>query len=660
MTAVVEMGFARAHAPLVTSDWAGAAHAVLSLSLVLSLSVLPVAILGLAWDRWLRRSYWPDPARLTSIVTGAIVSVAGVFLVLDVFESHPANEFPARLNLLRAVALIAVSGMGTALTVWVLMPAARRLMNVTPHLARPRVIPSAIGAVAVLVAFFVVHVGLAPIHLSYQIGVVSFCGVALTLVVARWVVVGLPRVVLRVAAISWLVSCLFAFVLSVRNDHARFVLFAQCPGGSAVAGTLRDILDFDGDGTAGTWVGGTDCASFDPLRGPARVEIPGDGIDQDCRGGDAAEPRTVGSPALWSHCEPPRDRPNILLVTVDALRASAVRDDVMPQLFGFSHLALDFRRAYAPTTQTPFSMASIFSGRVASDLGTANMIEQRDLDMGRGLPDRLAASGYDTLVFSEFPLPKALTLGFQKVNPHRSVYDTYPFVAKLSFASAGMTTAILASLDEPRVRPFFVWVHYPDAHAPYLVSPAWAPSHLSPYEREAAYVDYHIGRLLEGLRSRDLASKTIVAITADHGEDLGVRGREGHGPDAYESAIHVPLLLWVAGCQPRRFEEPVSLSRLGPTLAALAAMEMPGRTLMPHEGPEVPVVSEVVQVLDLFKRAIIGTRYKLIVDVRNGGRVLFDLQEDPRETHNIYDEERAAAAAMEAAYQSWLDNPGYR
>jgi arylsulfatase A-like enzyme len=350
----------------------------------------------------------------------------------------------------------------------------------------------------------------------------------------------------------------------------------------------------------------------------------------------------------------------VLLVTVDALRADALTARVMPNASEFARVSIDFRRSYVPATQTKLSMASMFAGCPASDLGTSNMISNPDLDMGRPLAMRFRDAEYATSVFSLLRLHPALVIGFERVNPGRELFDVYPSVPKLAFGSAGLTTAAIAILDEDSHRPFFMWIHYPDVHAPYLTSPEWQPSQLTAYESEAAYVDFHLGRLLNAIRARALEQSTIIVLTADHGEDLGERGREGHGPDVYESAVHVPLLIWVPGCAPRTILDPVSVSRLGPTLALLCGVKSEGRSLLPHRGVDVPVVAEAVQVLDIFKRAIIGPRYKLIVDVRNGGRVLFDLEIDPGETTDIYGEQPSIAAEMEARYQTWLDSPGQR
>ncbi|HHH29363.1 MAG TPA: hypothetical protein ENK57_13600, partial [Polyangiaceae bacterium] len=149
------------------------------------------------------------------------------------------------------------------------------------------------------------------------------------------------------------------------------------------------------------------------------------------------------------------------------------------------------------------------------------------------------------------------------------------------------------------------------------------------------------------------SQRVAVVVTADHGEELGARLVEGHGRYLYESSIHVPLLLRVPGCPPARVERPVSLTQIAPTLAALLG-----------HAPWAPTLATPIEVVvetmdrDVSHRAVIGERFKLVVDVRHGGRALFDLDADPRETRDVQAEHPQAAAALEAAYQRFLDQGG--
>ena len=150
-----------------------------------------------------------------------------------------------------------------------------------------------------------------------------------------------------------------------------------------------------------------------------------------------------------------------------------------------------------------------------------------------------------------------------------------------------MVDRALAWLAKDDTRPFFLWVHLYDAHAPYTPPPAWRARHPGrPYDGEVSAVDEQVGRILEELRRRGLDGSTVVAVAADHGEGLGEHGELTHGLLLYEPTLHVPLLLrapW--GLKARVVEAPVSLVDLAPTLAGLlghpfpAAAPLDGRDL---------------------------------------------------------------------------------
>ncbi|HSS52569.1 MAG TPA: sulfatase, partial [Thermoanaerobaculia bacterium] len=120
-------------------------------------------------------------------------------------------------------------------------------------------------------------------------------------------------------------------------------------------------------------------------------------------------------------------------------------------------------------------------------------------------------------------------------------------------------------------RPFFLWVHLYDAHAPYNPPPAWAARHPGrPYDGEISEVDEQVGRLLAELDRQGIARRTVVAVVADHGEALGEHGELTHGLLLYEPTLHVPMILRAPGrLAPRVVRTPVSLVDLAPTLAGL-------------------------------------------------------------------------------------------
>ncbi len=119
-------------------------------------------------------------------------------------------------------------------------------------------------------------------------------------------------------------------------------------------------------------------------------------------------------------------------------------------------------------------------------------------------------------------------------------------------------------------RPFFLWVHLYDPHAPYAPPPPYRERFAAdPYRGEIAFADEQVGRLLLELERQGLTASTLIAVTADHGEGLGEHGETTHGMLLYESTLAVPLLLHGRGLAPGVITTPVGLCDLGPTLAGL-------------------------------------------------------------------------------------------
>ncbi len=657
---IVEVGATALHFSVVFSDAPGALHWGLYVWWVFTISLLPSgAVLALLQWRGVRVRL-PESALVAAcLLGGGVVSVAVVALV-SFFEGHPANEFPVRTQLLRNVVILAAIMLGFLVTLWGVLPGCRWLWPRFELLRRPSVLPTFVLLVGSVVCSAAIHLAIAPIHLYREVLIFASIAAWLALLAAA-LIVSLPASPYGRTTVGVVLALLLVLpTWSSRDVHARFALFGHSHAAGALASLWRDVFDWDDDGSVSVWLGGNDCSEWDANRAPALREVIGDGIDQDCSGGDAAAPPSFAQAVAFPGCPPPGEKLDVILLTIDALRGDLLQPEVMPRLSRLAAGSIAFRRSYSPATNTRDSMAAVFAAKPMSDIAAQNVLTDTAVHIGRPLADRFASAGYHTVVFEEVPLPAALRTGFIEHNPGRHLFDSYPAATKTAFSAAGVTTMAIAALDRPRQQPTFTWLHYVDAHAPYVAPQRFElPEELSDYEGAVRYVDAHVGRLLADLQLRGLLQRTIIAVTSDHGEDLGLRGREGHGPDVYESSVHVPLLLWVPGCAAADVSVPVSLTQLGPTLGKLVGVDVPGRTLMPSES-DLPVVAEVTHVLGQLKRAVIGERFKLIVDVRNGGRMLFDLAEDPGETRNVYRHEPDAAAALELAYQRWLDSPGAR
>lgn len=180
-------------------------------------------------------------------------------------------------------------------------------------------------------------------------------------------------------------------------------------------------------------------------------------------------------------------------------------------------------------------------------------------------------------------------------------------------------------------------------------------------------VDHHVGRILEALERSGLAENTLVVFTADHGEALGDHGMWGKGPYHFDGVIRVPLLVRApGGARGTRHGGVVSLLDLAPTIldvsgagadmpswpgpaipevpeAAGAPPALPGRSLRPIlEGGTLPAVPALVEededYLGFRMRTLVTERYRLTAYSGQEYGELFDLQEDPDEYKNLWDD----------------------
>jgi arylsulfatase A-like enzyme/predicted negative regulator of RcsB-dependent stress response len=245
---------------------------------------------------------------------------------------------------------------------------------------------------------------------------------------------------------------------------------------------------------------------------------------------------------------------NVLVVTLDTTRADRLgcygrAGGTTPHLDALAARGLRFAHAVtvAPTTLT--SHATIFTGLIPPRHGVRINSEDR-LDASQvTLAEVLSAKGYETAAFvSSFVLDARFGLdqGFATYDD-RVETATGPAFAQGTNERAGPATtdaalAWLARRDAKR--PFFAWVHYFDAHAPYAPpAPFAARFPEAPYDGEVAAVDAEVGRLLDALDRAGLRDRTLVVVLGDHGESLGQHGEATHGHFVYRSVMDVPLIV---------------------------------------------------------------------------------------------------------------------
>ncbi len=330
------------------------------------------------------------------------------------------------------------------------------------------------------------------------------------------------------------------------------------------------------------------------------------------------------------------DAPNILLIVLDTVRSLDLslygyQRSTTPHLDEWARKGTIFLRALSAAPWTLPSHASIMTGHYPHDLsadweapldGTyptlAEVLETYGYRTG-GFVGNIAYCSYETGIgrgFSRYqdyvinPTNLLLSSSLAKLS-RRTKNLRYSGIRKQADL---VNREFLTWLDEDTVkRPFFAFLNYFDAHGPYAPPPPydrmfagpgdgqrlqqdirdipareWTPSMVQAardaYDESIAYLDGQLSRVFDVLQQRGLADRTLVVLTADHGEEFGRHGQFYHGNTLYRAAVQVPLVFVWPGHIPEGLDvdSPVSLRDLGATILALAlpaARPFPGRSL---------------------------------------------------------------------------------
>jgi arylsulfatase A-like enzyme/Flp pilus assembly protein TadD len=288
----------------------------------------------------------------------------------------------------------------------------------------------------------------------------------------------------------------------------------------------------------------------------------------------------------------PPPRTNILLITVDTLRADRVScyEDThlkTPYIDSLAERGVLFLRAFANTSTTLPSHANILLG--VSPLYHGVHENQHFVVPGNSLTlaEHLKAAGYATGAFvGAFPLDRKFGL-----NQGFDVYDDdYGNRSSERIEDLERRAEDVVSKALPWVKsqssPWFLWIHVYDPHDPYTPPAPYAEIYAkSPYDGEVAYVDEVLGRFIGDLKDAQLLKDTLVIFTGDHGESLGQHGEKTHGFFAYNTGIWIPLILAGPEVEPRRVEHLVSHLDIFPTVCDALKLEQPeflqGQSLLP-------------------------------------------------------------------------------
>jgi arylsulfatase A-like enzyme len=363
---------------------------------------------------------------------------------------------------------------------------------------------------------------------------------------------------------------------------------------------------------------------------------------------------------------PPAVPPNVLLVTIDTLRADRLNAETMPNVTLLAAAGTRFTHARAVVPLTEPSHTTILTGALPAQTGV-HVNGTVPKTPKKTIAGVLHDAGYRTGAFvGAYVLDRrfGLSIGFDTYDDR--VERDPSGAPRLEAERRGdhVVDAALAWLRQNDGRPFFAWIHLYDPHAPYEPPPEYlGRAHGRAYDGEVMFADAQVGRVLDWLRSSGQDARTIVAVAGDHGEGLGDHGEDTHGMLAYDSTLRVPLVIRQPGRPAAAIDVPVSLVDLPATLCDLAGAAIPetmrhwsilsGSPIAPRPSPIDPRPSPTADIYaeTQYPRAagwhalaaLVDQRWKVIASSETE---LYDLENDPGETHNVAQDRATAAASL--------------
>ena len=426
------------------------------------------------------------------------------------------------------------------------------------------------------------------------------------------------------------------------------------------------------------------------------------------------------------------DRLNVLLVVLEGVRADHVScngyaRETTPFLDALARDGVRFANMIATAPGTLSSHAALFTGVHSVTHGATG--ENRFLSSRhKPLQAYLKACGYRTAAFCTNPWVSPETgfgRGFDAFFTQR--HDNGLAARALLYgrrasdrilrrkdAGARRTNEALKRWLASGDQPFFAFMHFNETHLPYQPPPPYdrvflprdvgtarvrsvnqdANKHLAGqaemnqedfailtalYDGGLRYVDHRLNEIADFLRTRGVWDRTLLIVTADHGEYLGDRGLIGHRVGLYDTVLRVPLVVHCPGWVPQGFvvEDLAQTTDIAPTIMRLLDIaddtaQMQGRALLDGgratAGPAFivserfrPDLSVLQQRFPNFDARFLDVRTKAIRTRRekftwrsDEANEFYDLAVDPGERTNLIGQAAERADALRRQLFDWL------
>ncbi len=378
------------------------------------------------------------------------------------------------------------------------------------------------------------------------------------------------------------------------------------------------------------------------------------------------------------------NRLNVLLITIDTLRADHLGSygytrNTSPRMDALAGKGVLFEQAYTYWPKTRGSFVALLTGKRASQTGYGKSHPVL-LGMNPTLASVLKASGYATAATVDNP-NVAQSLGYaQGFDSYRETWEERELPTEMDRTRAITDDGVRYLQNARPDRPFLLWLHYVNPHAPYSPPPpfdaafrdaaskggifikpvsgfhggvprAWfVPGedrlgyYVSQYDGEIAAVDQEVGRVLDALGASAVAAETLVVLTSDHGESLGEHDYFfEHGENLFDPSLRVPLVLAGPGVKAgHRSAIFATTLDLLPTILDAVKVSYPpnlaGESFWPAaRGQDRPDRARLYAQNDRNLVAVWDRRYKIVgsPEADTMRHELYDREKDPEETKNV-------------------------
>lgn len=382
------------------------------------------------------------------------------------------------------------------------------------------------------------------------------------------------------------------------------------------------------------------------------------------------------------------NRVNILLISIDSLRPDHLGcygydRDTSPVMDKLAHTGVLFKNTVSTTSWTLPAHISLFTSMDIMVHGVKGDGLSLYEEIG-SLARELKEAGYRTGAFCSSPYMNpafGLDRGFDS---YHNIDLEMPGFEDTILPPEKQRDAVHDDITSPRItelacewlkknkdKPFFLFLHFWDVHYDYippdpydrkfdpeydgdidgrgfihnpLVNPQMSERDLNHiialYDGEIAWVDHHLGMIMEKLKESGLLERTLIVVTADHGDEFFEHGGKGHRNTLYDEVVKIPLIINGPGVTEKGMTvgEQAGIIDISPTILKLVGLKIPswmqGRSLLPVPG-NAPEQEEREVLLELGPelKAIRTNPYKLIFNLKHLQTIIFDLTSGPDETY---------------------------